>query len=68
MGKPPVRIDVLMSIKGVDFHEAWDRKVISKFGDTKANFIALSDLICAKKAAGRGQDLVDLESLEKLNK
>lgn len=63
MGSPPVRVDVLMGIPGVTFEEAWGRRVESPFDDLKVNFISKEDLIAAKLAAGRPQDLMDAENL-----
>ena len=63
MGSPPVRIDILMSIAGVNFEDAWQRKVETHLGDITTFFISLEDLIAAKTAAGRPQDLLDVQSL-----
>lgn len=63
MGSPPVRVDVLTGIPGVTFEEAWVRRVEILFDDLKVNFISKEDLIAAKLAAGRPQDLLDAENL-----
>jgi len=63
MGVPPNRIDILMSINGVDFTEAWQRRIISKVNGDDFIFISKQDLISSKKAAGRPKDLADLETL-----
>ena len=63
MGRPPARIDILMSIDGVGFEAAWTNRVASDFDGVPAQIISKQDLITAKRAAGRPQDLVDLESL-----
>jgi hypothetical protein len=66
LGMPPVRIDVLTSIDGVpSFAEAWKRRAEGRYGSTPANFLSLQDLIAAKAAAGRPQDLADLDVLER---
>ena len=62
-GTPPARIDVLRSIPGVTFEEAWPRRVRANWGTLAVNLIALDDLIAAKRAAGRPQDLLDLKLL-----
>jgi hypothetical protein len=64
LGEPPYRIDLLTSIDGVDFDEAWQRKVTSKYGDQVLYFISKEDLIRNKKASGRKKDLDDLNELE----
>ena len=63
MGRPPVRLDILMSIAGLSFEEAWDSRNVTRLFDENINMISLDDLIRAKKAAGRPQDLVDAENL-----
>ena len=65
MGKPPLRVDILMSIPGVKFTDVWDRRVVEVIDGVEMNFIAKADLILAKKASGRVQDIIDVESLEK---
>lgn len=64
LGMPPVRVDILMSIEGVDFEGAWSRRVESGFGSEAAWFISREDLIRNKKTSGRLIDLHDLEQLE----
>jgi len=63
MGVPPVRVDILMGIPGVVFAEAWSRRVEVDFDGLLVPFIAREDLIAAKRASGRPQDLLDVELL-----
>lgn len=63
LGYEPVRIDILTSIKGFKFEELWKNKKIGSYGNQKAFFIGLEELIKSKKEASRTQDLVDLEKL-----
>jgi hypothetical protein len=63
MGVPPVRVDVLMGIPGVNFEEAWRNRVEVDFEGLVVRFISKPDLIKAKLAAGRAQDLKDAASL-----
>lgn len=63
MGVPPLRVDVLMSIPGVVFAEAWERRETVRIADTEMHFISKDDLINAKLASGRPQDLLDAEHL-----
>jgi hypothetical protein len=65
MGKPPFRLDIMMSIPGVDFEPAWDNRVEVDFEGLKVPFISRADLIRAKRAGGRPQDLIDAENLER---
>lgn len=67
-GLPPNRVDILTSATGVDFKSAWKNRTRIVLKKVPAYFCSKKDLIKMKKAAGRLQDLVDLESLgEKLN-
>ncbi len=64
MGRPPVRVDILMGIPGVEFEAAWEHREIIVFDDLPVSFIGKTDLIKAKRASGRPQDLLDAQSLE----
>jgi hypothetical protein len=66
MGTPPLMVDILPAIKGVDFNSAWERRnniEIDAESGLRASVISSSDLIAAKLAAGRPQDLVDVAAL-----
>ena len=64
MGIPPVRIDILMGIPGVEFEEAWTNRVEVDFDGISVAFISKRDLIVAKRASGRPQDLIDADLLD----
>ena len=64
MGLPPVRVDILMGIPGVQFEDAWERRVEVQFDDIAVTIISKQDLILAKRASGRPQDLLDADALE----
>lgn len=64
MGVPPVRVDILMSIPGLAFDEAWTRRVEAEFDGVPVLFISRADLIASKLASGRPQDLIDADSLK----
>lgn len=66
MGVPPVRVDILMGIPGVVFEAAWQQRVEIDFDGLAVAFIAKADLIAAKLAAGRPQDLLDANALSKI--
>jgi hypothetical protein len=68
LGMPPSRIDVLTSITGVEFADAWRRKTVASFGDVPATFIHAADLIQNKRATARPSDLVDCARLEEAQK
>jgi hypothetical protein len=68
MGREPVAVDILSEIPGVDFDAAWERRVedvIDQSTGTTANFLSRDDLIAAKLASGRRQDLADVEAIQK---
>ncbi len=61
VGVEPSRVDILQSISGVETEEAWQRRVPAEITDDRipTNFISAGDLLRAKLAAGRPQDLAD---------
>lgn len=63
MGRPPLRVDIMMSIPGVEFEEVWSRREKVVLGDTTVFFISRKDLIRSKEAAGRPQDGIDVDKL-----
>jgi predicted nucleotidyltransferase len=65
MGRPPVRIEIMNAISGVDFSDAYDRRVETVLDGVPVNIIALDDLLNNKRAAGRGKDLDDVRHLER---
>lgn len=68
VGRAPVMVDILPEIKGVDFDRAWQNRVeavIDPQSGLTASFISSQDLIAAKLAAGRPQDIADLAVLRK---
>ena len=65
MGKAPLRVDVMMSIPGVEFEDAWKNRETVELNALKLLFISRSDLIRAKEASGRPQDKLDIENLRK---
>ncbi len=65
MGNPPLRVDIMMSVSGLNFEQAWQRREIEVIDGVEMIFISKQDLILTKRAAGRAQDLLDLSNLEK---
>ena len=63
LGYPPFRIDILTSIDGVAFDQAWEKKVVVELNGMNVPFIGREDLITNKKAAGRPQDIADVSRL-----
>ena len=65
LGYPPNRIDLLVSLQGVDFETCYTLRVETVMDDVLVNFIDLENLKKNKQATGRLQDLADLENLMK---
>ncbi len=68
MGRPPMRVDVMMEVSGIDFEDAWSRKNSISVDELTVHFISRDDLILSKLAAGREQDLKDVEILRRAAK
>jgi predicted nucleotidyltransferase len=66
LGYPPLRIDLMGSISGVTFDEAFPHKILRKIGQIEMNFIGLNELVRNKETTGRKKDIVDAEQLKKL--
>jgi hypothetical protein len=65
IGLPPRRIDILTELTGVSFVDAWTDRVRHPFGPLTVDFIGREVLIRNKRAAGRPQDLADIDTLER---
>ena len=63
MGNPPLRIELLTSVSGVDFDACHRRRETEIVDAVEIAFISLADLRANKRAAGRAQDIADLEEL-----
>jgi len=64
IGVPPRRIDLLTSLTGLSFDQAWVDRTPGLLGGLEVSFIGREALIRNKRALGRARDLADLESLE----
>jgi hypothetical protein len=62
------RIDILTEVEGLSFAEAWSDRQMSSYGSVPIGLLNLDDLMTSKRAAGRPQDRLDLEWLEKAKK
>jgi hypothetical protein len=65
IGVSPNRIDLLTSVTGLTFQEAWERRVPVPIGGLRIPVLSREDLIRNKKAVGRPRDLADVAELEK---
>jgi hypothetical protein len=68
MGTPPFRIEILTEISGVAFEDAWRRREQREIDDVCCFVISRDDLLRNKRAAGRPQDLADVDALERASK
>jgi predicted nucleotidyltransferase len=69
IGYPPIRIDILNNIDGVEFDEANpNAKIVTSDNGIAIRYIGLKDFIANKKASGRSQDLVDVKVVSKEKK
>lgn len=66
IGVEPVRIDLLTSIDGVSFAEAWPARVVTEVDGLALPVLSREHLLINKRATGRSQDRVDAERLEAL--
>jgi hypothetical protein len=64
IGIAPRRIDILTSISGVAFNEAWESRQGLEIDGQHVNVLSRTHLIQNKRAAGRPKDLADLAWLE----
>lgn len=63
LGYAPHRIDLLTSISGVNFEDAWLGRLAVDIDGEVVDFIGRQDLITNKCAVGRPQDLADVARL-----
>ena len=63
LGVPPVRVDIITSLTGVSWEEAFSGRAEGKYGDTPVYYIGREQFIANKRALGRKRDFADLEAL-----
>lgn len=68
IGVAPFRIDIMTGIDGVKFSDAWSSRIQTKFANQPVGVLSVEHMIRNKRAAGRAQDLADLEWLENPDK
>lgn len=67
IGVPPNRIDLLTTIDGVSFADAWADRVTSTVDGVAFQMISKRHLLANKRATGRPQDLADAARLEEMS-
>ena len=68
IGVPPCQIDIFPEIPGVKFEACWPNRLevpLDREG-LSANFISAEDLIAAKVASGREQDIADVQAIRRV--
>lgn len=68
IGVPPLRLEVMNEISGVQFDECFGRRIEEKIAGVRVCFIDRESLLQNKRAAGRPKDLADLEALTRTAK
>jgi hypothetical protein len=63
LGYPPVRIDIITSISGISWDEAFEEREKGNYGNVPVFYIGRNQYIINKRASGRKKDLADLEAL-----
>lgn len=63
LGYPPNRIDIITTLSGVAFEQAWDGRVVGEYDGLTISFIGKASLLTNKAATGRPQDLKDRDAL-----
>lgn len=64
MGVPPIRIELITTISGIDFEDCYAARIKDVIDGITVNIIDLEHLKINKKASGRHKDLNDLEHLK----
>lgn len=63
LGVPPVRIDLMTSLSGVTWDDAYASRETGDFGDVSVAYLGRQEYLRNKRAAGRRKDLADIEAL-----
>lgn len=64
IGQPPLRIDILNNIDGIEFGEAIKNVQQIETDGLNISYIGLHDFIRNKQASGRKQDLADIKEIQ----
>jgi hypothetical protein len=63
LGVPPVRVDLLTSISGIEWDAIQEDKEPGQYGDLDVFYIGRRSYITNKRASGRAKDIADIEAL-----
>lgn len=65
-GRRPLAVDLLTSVRGVDFEDAWPNSIVRRFDGLEIRVIGRDALLMNKRATGRAKDAADVAALEEL--
>jgi hypothetical protein len=68
IGVAPDRIDIFLKMENLDFSDAWPRAIDGEYGDVKAKWICLDDLLRIKSAIDRPKHREDARILREVKK
>jgi len=63
MGNPPLRLELLTTVSGIEFADAYAQRVTDTLDGVPVTIISLEQLKINKRASGRLKDLSDVENL-----
>jgi hypothetical protein len=63
-GRPPVSIDIMKEVKGLEFDEAYKNSNLVEIESISIRLVDYRDLLKAKKATSRSKDINDIENLD----
>jgi predicted nucleotidyltransferase len=63
IGVEPVRVDIMVSVPGLTFAQAWQQRAETDYGGVIVPILSIDDIIAAKTAAGRAKDRIQVREL-----
>ncbi|MBI4707714.1 MAG: hypothetical protein HY761_07305 [Candidatus Omnitrophica bacterium] len=63
LGVAPVRVDIVTSLTGLSWEEAYVNRVAGTYGDIEVYYIGKEQFIQNKRAIGRKKDIADIEAI-----
>jgi predicted nucleotidyltransferase len=66
IGLPPQRIDILTSISGVEFEDAWNSRIDVEIDGISVPVLGLNELLINKSSSGRDKDAADVQTIRRL--
>mgnify|MGYP000203097034 CR=1 FL=1 len=65
-GRPPIAIDIITTVRGVRFEDAWQGSLVRRLDGVDVRVIGRGALLANKRATGRPKDILDVEALERI--